>query len=248
MSDPVRPAPGVLVCPVHGLRPAHETRCKAVVNGRWCARDLVPETHSWVHPVARITETNDGTRHCHRCGRDLEPGAMQTFTPANATCTDWRDHGNRPSESQRCAGCEGVPGYHTRTCPVANAVDPIAEIHVLGMQEAMARAAHAFARHPLSDRFHELLRDAGDMHDAKQADYGSDSDPFANVRAASEWGMPGWVGAMVRVNDKVRRLQAFARKGTLANESAQDSFMDIAVYALIAHVLYSEESAPASDS
>lgn len=95
-------------------------------------------------------------------------------------------------------------------------------------------------RHPNSERFHELLRECGEMHDRKQADYGSDSDPFANVRAASEWGLPGWVGAMVRVNDKVRRLQAFARKGELANESAEDSFLDIAVYALIAHVLYSE--------
>lgn len=96
-------------------------------------------------------------------------------------------------------------------------------------------------RHPLSARFHELLSEAGELHDDKQADYGLDSDPFANVRASSAWGMPAWVGAMVRATDKVRRLQTYARKGELRNESVIDAFMDLAVYALIARILYEEE-------
>jgi hypothetical protein len=98
------------------------------------------------------------------------------------------------------------------------------------------------SRHPNSARFHELLREAGELHDKKQQDYGSDSDPFANVRASTEWGIPSWVGALVRMNDKVTRLKSFARKGTLANESAEDSMRDIAVYALIALVLYEQEA------
>lgn len=96
-------------------------------------------------------------------------------------------------------------------------------------------------RHPSSIYFHALLQQAGELHDKKQADYGRDTDPFANVRASEEWGVAGWVGAMVRLNDKVRRLQALAAKGELENESALDSFMDIAVYALIARVLYEQE-------
>jgi hypothetical protein len=79
------------------------------------------------------------------------------------------------------------------------------------------------------------------LHDRKQLDYGAGDDPFANVRASREWGVPAWVGALIRLNDKVRRLQSFARKGCLANESAEDSMMDIAVYALIALVLYEQE-------
>ena len=47
---------------------------------------------------------------------------------------------------------------------------------------------------------------------------------------------------MVRANDKVKRLQNFARKGSLANESAEDSFDDLAVYAIIGKVLYREAS------
>lgn len=96
-------------------------------------------------------------------------------------------------------------------------------------------------RHPNSARFHELLKLAGDLHDKKQMDYGKGNDPFANVRASSEWGLKPWVGAMLRLGDKVKRLQALATKGSLANEPAKDSFMDIAVYALIAHVLFEQE-------
>lgn len=98
-------------------------------------------------------------------------------------------------------------------------------------------------RHPLSARFHELLKEAGELHDQKQLDYGADADPFANVRATKDWGMPSWVGAMVRATDKVKRLQTFARKGQLANESVVDAFMDLAVYALIGRCLYEEEEA-----
>jgi len=89
-------------------------------------------------------------------------------------------------------------------------------------------------------RFHALLAEIAELHDKKQQDYGRTADPFANVRATEEWGMPGWVGAMMRLNDKVRRLQKFAQVGSLANESAEDSMRDIAVYALIALILYRE--------
>lgn len=94
-------------------------------------------------------------------------------------------------------------------------------------------------------RFHALLEKIGELHDRKQTDYGKSADPFANVRASSAWGIKPWVGALLRLNDKVSRLQSFAQKGFLANESAEDSMMDIAVYALIALILYREESANA---
>lgn len=98
-------------------------------------------------------------------------------------------------------------------------------------------------RHAGSARFHEILAELGALHDRKQADYGTDSDPFANVRSSTEWGIPAWLGAMVRANDKVRRLQSLARKGYLANESAVDSLNDLAVYAIIARVLLEESEA-----
>lgn len=79
------------------------------------------------------------------------------------------------------------------------------------------------------------------MHDQKQADYGTDIDPFANVRASERFGIPAWVGAILRGNDKMARLQTFIRKGELKNESVEDSLKDLAVYAIIGLVLFEEE-------
>ena len=92
-----------------------------------------------------------------------------------------------------------------------------------------------------AEKFHALLREMGELHDRKQADYGTDDDPFANVRAASDWGVPAWVGAMIRATDKVRRLMKLARGRRLENECARDSFLDLAVYAIIALLLWEEE-------
>lgn len=98
-------------------------------------------------------------------------------------------------------------------------------------------------RHPLSARFHEVLQELGALHDLKSADYGREEDPFANVRGTAEWGIPPWEGSMIRGTDKVKRLQAYARTGSLKNEGVRDSFLDLAVYTIIALVLFEEESA-----
>ncbi len=90
-------------------------------------------------------------------------------------------------------------------------------------------------------RFRALLREIGQLHDQKQADYGTGEDPFANVRASREFGVPPWIGAMIRLNDKITRVKSFIQHGHLVNESLIDSFRDIMVYAGIAEILYREE-------
>lgn len=99
-------------------------------------------------------------------------------------------------------------------------------------------------RHPRSQRFHDLLQRVGKMHDNKQADYGSDEDPFANVTASTEFGIEPWLGAVLRMNDKVTRLKTAAKGKQLKNESVVDSLLDIAVYSLIALVLHEELEVP----
>ncbi len=89
-------------------------------------------------------------------------------------------------------------------------------------------------------RFHAILTELGLLHDKKQADYGRGADPLANIRASVEWGIPPWVGALVRLNDKVHRLKSLRLNGKLANESAIDSLNDIAVYAILARILLEE--------
>jgi hypothetical protein len=74
----------------------------------------------------------------------------------------------------------------------------------------------------------------------KGHDYGRDEDPLSNVRSAEEWGVQPWVGVMIRLTDKIRRLQTLAKKGQLKNESAQDSLRDIRVYSVLAEILLEE--------
>lgn len=95
---------------------------------------------------------------------------------------------------------------------------------------------------PGDEGFKDLVWEIVSLHSRKQQDYGTNTDPFANVRASQDFGVSAWVGALIRMNDKVTRLKNFAERGQLANESAEDSMMDIAVYALIACLLYREES------
>lgn len=108
-------------------------------------------------------------------------------------------------------------------------------------------------RHPASEKFHQLLAKLGELHDKKQSDYGRKEDPFANVRASEEWGcpncgkpIPAWIGAMIRLSDKIGRLKSVSFGNKLSNESAQDSFEDTGVYALIAEILFAEWYAPSS--
>ena len=92
----------------------------------------------------------------------------------------------------------------------------------------------------------KLLDEMRELHVRKAADYGRDVDPLANVRAAIEFGIPAWLGVMVRANDKMHRIKSLAVNGSLKNESVEDSLMDLAAYALIALVLYREQKGGAA--
>ena len=94
--------------------------------------------------------------------------------------------------------------------------------------------------HPRSQRVHEILGELGELHTRKSQDYGTSEDPFSNVQGSTDWGVDPWVGVMIRLTDKVRRLMALHRNGSLVNESAEDSFRDIAAYSVMALVLYEE--------
>jgi hypothetical protein len=89
----------------------------------------------------------------------------------------------------------------------------------------------------------KLLDEMRELHIRKAADYGSGTDPFANVRAAVDFGVENWIGVMIRANDKMRRIKSFIANGELKNESLEDSLKDLAAYALIALILFREGGA-----
>jgi len=95
-------------------------------------------------------------------------------------------------------------------------------------------------RHPLSKRFHNILKELGELHDRKQKDYGTEDDPFANVRGAEEFGVPSYTGAFLAMNDCMQRIKAFSKNGNLEFESVDNALRDLAVYSIIGLVLYEE--------
>lgn len=91
-------------------------------------------------------------------------------------------------------------------------------------------------------RFRALLDELWELHCRKAADYGDEEagDFLANLRGSEELNVPAWLGALVRWNDKVKRIKAFAKKRKLANESFEDSLLDLSAYSLLVLILYRE--------
>ena len=96
--------------------------------------------------------------------------------------------------------------------------------------------------HPSSKAFYDLCDSLKEMHRRKSSDYGSETDPLANIRNGAEFvGIPAWKGAMVRLSDKVTRLATHNRTGSLQYEGVEDTLMDLASYALLALLLYRDD-------
>jgi hypothetical protein len=91
--------------------------------------------------------------------------------------------------------------------------------------------------------FIALLDEIRALHDAKNSDYASDSDPLSNFRRSEAFGVPAFKGALVRLSDKWSRIEQLTSGKVPKNESLRDSLIDSAVYSLIA-ILLLEEMGP----
>lgn len=91
------------------------------------------------------------------------------------------------------------------------------------------------------DHYWAIQHEIKALHQAKGADYGTDKDPFANLRRCEQSGIPAWKGiTAMRIADKMSRIETYNRKGELANESFEDALLDMANYAMLALALYRE--------
>lgn len=90
-------------------------------------------------------------------------------------------------------------------------------------------------------RFDELLVRMKALHDSKGKDYEGNGRPYENLREGEDWGVEPWKMAMMRAGEKMRRLKSLAHGQTLENESAFDTFIDIAILSAIGFVLYEEQ-------
>jgi hypothetical protein len=101
--------------------------------------------------------------------------------------------------------------------------------------------------HHVYHRMGRIFGECLELSMQKGKDYGSDEDPFANVRNSEAFGFPAWVGIAMRAQDKLSRMASAARnlisKGetALANESLEDAFRDMVNYGVIALVTMAQD-------
>lgn len=90
-------------------------------------------------------------------------------------------------------------------------------------------------------KFNALLEEIQKMHDDKNTDYSTLEDPLANLKECTKLGLDPSIGVLLRMQDKMMRIQNFYKKGELVNESVRDSLIDLAVYSLLAVVILDEQ-------
>jgi len=101
---------------------------------------------------------------------------------------------------------------------------------------------HADAmRDPYKQRFWELLLEVWDMVNKKGADYG-DKDSLANLHASEKFGIPPWIGVLLRNNDKWNRIINLCdgHSPAVKDEGLRDTLLDHAAYDLLAYILHEE--------
>jgi len=91
-------------------------------------------------------------------------------------------------------------------------------------------------------KFKKLLDKLLEIHEAKNADYATSTDPLSNFRECEAFGIPAWKGCLVRMSDKWSRLKQLANKPEPAvkGETILDTLMDLSCYSLICILLLKE--------
>lgn len=97
--------------------------------------------------------------------------------------------------------------------------------------------------------YHErLCTEARSLMLAKNTDYSPGDDRFRNFRGAETFGVPAIIGIVVRMQDKLSRLAAYARAGRMAvqSEGVRDTLIDIINYAGLVGAMDEEDRQRAS--
>ncbi len=91
-------------------------------------------------------------------------------------------------------------------------------------------------------QFDSIVNEMKKIHHAKNHDY-SGKDYLSNLIACERTGLPAWKGTVVRLQDKMSRLENFTKKGKLKvkDESVEDTLKDMAVYSILCLILYRNE-------
>jgi hypothetical protein len=90
-------------------------------------------------------------------------------------------------------------------------------------------------------RFYKLLEELADLHERKNQNYATSEDPLKNLRECEGLGIEPFKGTLVRLCDKWCRIKNLAGGvPDLVGESIIDTLRNMAIYALLAIILWEE--------
>ena len=96
---------------------------------------------------------------------------------------------------------------------------------------------------------HGILDNMQKVYESKDNDYSATGLPMGNLRKCEEAGIDAWRGCLVRIGDKMSRLENFIneKEFLVISEKAEDTVVDLANYAILMSCLVEEIKNPYSD-
>ena len=91
--------------------------------------------------------------------------------------------------------------------------------------------------------FVEYLELMQEIHEAKNSDYSPEGE-FGNFAESERVGIPAWMGAFIRLQDKYQRIVNLIRgkERKVKDEALEDTLLDLANYAIIVLCLRNKEA------
>ena len=95
----------------------------------------------------------------------------------------------------------------------------------------------------------DILDNMQAVYEAKDNDYSATGLPMGNLRKCEDAGIDAWRGCLVRIGDKMSRLENFLKEKEylVISEKAEDTVIDLANYAILMSCLIEEIKKPHSD-
>lgn len=95
----------------------------------------------------------------------------------------------------------------------------------------------------------KILDNMQAVYEAKDSDYSATGLPMGNLRKCEDAGIEAWRGCLVRIGDKMSRLENFLKEKEymVLSEKAEDTVIDLANYAILMSCLVEEVKTPHSD-
>ena len=94
----------------------------------------------------------------------------------------------------------------------------------------------------------DILDNMQAVYEAKDNDYSATGLPMGNLRKCEDAGIDAWRGCLVRIGDKMSRLENFLKEKEylVISEKAEDTVIDLANYAILMSCLIEEIKKPHS--